>query len=253
MGCAQVDSFFVSYHFEGEKRRLSATGKPLRASMKFLNVHCGMKVGLVLREERGVAITSSNSCAAVSSSHDWPQREAALSRYCSVRAEYNLVRERPRLLLRCSEPRRAAWLREHGDTTIVVLATAESTQVITPADASGRKNCATAVVDDTTAVMMELSGGLLEKELKRLQEREVRTLRQHIAESFVCHLRGDCVARVLRLQASLSTQRAALEKRMSAVGYDKAGDQVKGIDEEKASRLDGELQTVLAALQNLSS
>lgn len=89
-------------------------------------------------------------------------------------AEYNLTRERPRLYLQCSSPERAAWLSEHGASVVAALATAESAEVL-PAGGEGAagKTCATAVVDDTTTVLMELSGALLDKELKRLRDKQV--------------------------------------------------------------------------------
>ena len=57
-----------------------------------------------------------------------------------------------------------------------MLATAESAGVLAPREAAGKKNCATAIVNDRTSVMLELSGVLLDKELKRLQEKQARFL-----------------------------------------------------------------------------
>ena len=48
--------------------------------------------------------------------------------------------------------------------------------MLAPEEAADKKNCATAIVNDTTSVMLELSGVLLDKELKRLQEKQARFL-----------------------------------------------------------------------------
>ena len=51
---------------------------------------------------------------------------------------------------------------------------------------------------------------------------------------------------------SLTTQKAALEKKTSASGYEKTPDHVQTSDREKAAKTAAELQAVEAALQSLS-
>ena len=85
-----------------------------------------------------------------------------------------MTRERPKLFIQCSNPQHAAWLGGNSAASLAVLASAESAQLLDPQEASGRSNCATSIVNDTTTLLMELSGSLLDKELKRLRDKQVQ-------------------------------------------------------------------------------
>ena len=89
-----------------------------------------------------------------------------------MHAAYNMVKERPKLYLQCADDSRVAMLREHGTSIVAVLGSAESPEVLTNGCSQSR-DCATAVVDDTTSVLLELGSLHKDKELKRLQEQKV--------------------------------------------------------------------------------
>ena len=90
--------------------------------------------------------------------------------HCS--AEYGLVRERPRLYVLTVQEDQQNWIREHG-ALATVLSSSESIEVLSEDEASQKKG-ANAVVNETTRVLLELSGVMLEKELKRLKSSQVR-------------------------------------------------------------------------------
>lgn len=56
-----------------------------------------------------------------------------------------------------------------------------------------------------------------------------------------------------RPQAALEGQKTAMEKVTLAAGYAKVSDEVRAADEEKATKLEGQLSAVEVALQNLSA
>jgi hypothetical protein len=95
-------------------------------------------------------------------------------------AEYSLTRERPKLFIQCSNPEQARWLSDNSATSLAVLSSAESAQLLTPQEAASRSNCATSIVNETTSILMELSGSLLDKELKRLRDKQVSISRLHL-------------------------------------------------------------------------
>lgn len=96
-----------------------------------------------------------------------------------VSVDYGLTRERPHLYIQCNSAEQRQWFAsgKRGCSIVASLASAESASLLDSA-ARTQANCATAVVNETLTVLMELSGSLLEKELKRLSERQVYTCSQ---------------------------------------------------------------------------
>lgn len=54
---------------------------------------------------------------------------------------------------------------------VAVLSSSESVEIASAEDCSGKKG-ATSVIDETTTVLMELSGEMLDKERKRLEDKQ---------------------------------------------------------------------------------
>ena len=76
------------------------------------------------------------------------------------------------MFVQTSESNKKQAIEQHG-SLVAVLSSSESVEA-SSAEVCSEKKGATAVIDENTTVLMELSGELLDKEKKRLQDKQAR-------------------------------------------------------------------------------
>lgn len=98
-------------------------------------------------------------------------------------AEYGLVKQRPIIFVQTTETSTQQTIENHGPI-IAVLSSSDSVQISSPKEID-QKTGATSVINESATVLMELDQTLLDKEKKRLQDKQVKRL---IPMYRACHL-----------------------------------------------------------------
>ena len=91
---------------------------------------------------------------------------------CNVPADFGLLKERPKLFVQTKEAEQQRWLEAHSGV-VAVLASVESAEALSLEECREKKG-ATAVISESTTLLMEMTDLMLDKEIKRLQDKKVR-------------------------------------------------------------------------------